>query len=905
MLRSRPPGMFFMRKPIALFLLGFIATSYHAESAPSASPSRAGLPKEVLPQSYLIYLEPDVGNGVTEGVESVEIEVLQPTNRIVLNAFETQITEARIQIGDRAQELSPQFDSNQQTVSFALENVLPPGKFTLSIKFQSRIAEQPQGLFILRYGDGLVGAAARLLATKLQTTGSRVIFPSWDEPAFRATFQLSIKTETQNTVISNMPVFVEQPVGPDQKIVVFEKTPLLTSRAVLLECGKLEWLEDEVAGVKIRVLTTPGKKELGRYAIEVTKQLLPYFNNYFAIPFPNSKLDQIAFPSEVCSTIQDCDGLVYDEEALLCSPETSSESTRQKIFLAVAQKIASQWLGDRMGMVSQSDFWVKEGFAPWMAKKAAAHFNPRWKIWLQAAVEKERAMAFDAGETTHPVQSPGLGEEETTSAVDLVTSQKPWLLLRMLEYFLGEDRFRDGVQAYLAAHQGSDRPREDFWASLERATGRSIKKMVTGWTEQPGFPLIKITTQCVNGHRIISLEQVPYVLGRRGEIPLQWSVPIGIRPTVKSNEVKYALLDKLTNNFDLAGCSGFIQANAGNVGYFRVLYEPALFSELEKNVEKLPESERLNLTTDTWALVESGHLPVSSYFDLLENLRHENSLAVWQNALGTGETFGALRLIDRLEQGRPGREAYQRYICSFFGPKFRELGWDERAGEDSETQSYRAMLVETLGFFGDRDVIDESFRRFENYRKSPASLAPNLRSAVITIVGRYSSQALQRELLSMADDTPSGEEKRMLWRALGVALDPETARETLQYLVSDKVPPGDAAVALEYFAAEGDHPDIAWAFTVAHLKEMQERFGLLRLSRLLSTIVTGFTDEQQADAALAFVQANLPPVAVHELKEPINEIRFRARLKVKTLPAIDDWIKARLQGNRDNPSRNP
>jgi aminopeptidase N len=669
---------------------------------------------------------------------------------------------------------------------------------------------------------------------------------------------------------------------------------------VLLAYGKLDWLDDEAAGVKLRIVTTPGKKELGQYAMEVTKQLLPYFNSYFAIPFPLSKLDQIAFPSDACDTTENLGGIFYDEDTLLCDPQTSSGSTRQRIFLAIAHKMTQQWFGGLATMASHNDRLLDEGFATWMAKKAADHFNPQWKIWLHTGAQKEATMAFDAGEMTHAIQAALGGEDQTGNPSDLIISQKPWLLLRMLENFAGEDSFRDGVRAYLANRQSSEKPGEDFWGSLERATGKPIRKIVAGWTEQPGFPLIKVTTQCVNGNRVISLEQVPFVLGQRGETPTQWSVPVGIRSTGSTNEVKYALLDQLTDNFDLTGCIGVLQANAGNVGYFRVLYEPALFTELQKNVERLPEGDRLNLVTDTWALVESGKLAASSYLDLLEDLRRDDSFAVWQSALGTGETIGALRLIDRLEQGRPGREAYQRYICRLFGPKFQQLGWHEREGEDAETQGYRAMLIETLGFFGDRDVIDESFKRFENYRENPSSLAPNLRSAVIAIVGRYSSQAINHELLSMAGNSRTGEEKRMYLRALGAALDPELAQATLQYLVSDKVKAGDGSLGLEYMAAEGEHPDIAWSFAIAHLREIQERFGLPAQSRLLSSIATGFTDNQRADEVLSFAKDSLPPTAFRDVENSISGIRFRAKLKAKTLPAIDDWIKAKLEENLES-----
>jgi aminopeptidase N len=469
----------------------------------------------------------------------------------------------------------------------------------------------------------------------------------------------------------------------------------------------------------------------------------------------------------------------------------------------------------------------------------------------------------------------------------------------------GEDLFRDGVRAYLAARPNSDTGSDQLWASLERATGKPIKKIAAGWIDQPGFPLIKMTTQCVHGNRVISLEQVPFALGQGGQTPKQWIVPVGIRPAVNSNEIKYALLDKLSNSFDLAGCGGVIQANAGNVGYYRVLYEPALFNELQKNLEKLPEGDRQNLLTDTWALVEIGSLPASSYFDILEELRGDDSFAVWQSVLGTNETMGALRRIDRLEQGQPGRAAYQRYICSLFAPKFRKLGWDEMAGEDAETQSYRAILIETLGFFGDRAVIDESFKRFENYRENPSSLAPNLRSAVTAIVGRYSSQAVNQELLSMAANTRNAEEKRMYLRALSATLDPELAQNTLQCLLSGNVKSGDLLMALANFSGEGEHPDIAWSFAIEHLKEMQERFGTLGKNRLLASIATGFTDDKRADEVSAFVQANLPPTILREVENSIKEIRFRSKLKAKTLPAIDGWIKAKLEGSQENVSRDP
>ncbi|HEY6840517.1 MAG TPA: M1 family metallopeptidase [Chthoniobacterales bacterium] len=892
-----------MRKPLALLLFGFIAANSQAGNTPSAQPISTELTKDIVPRSYFIHLEPNIETRVTEGVESIEIEVLKSTSQIVLNASETVIDKATLEIDDRLEELVPQFDATEQTVSFNLRDVLRPGKYALSIKFQSRIIEQPPGLVVQAYA-GKFGSPEFILAIAPATTGQRRIFPCWDGPEFPATFQFSIKTGAQDRVVSNSPVLVEQPLGPEQKMVVLEKTPALASRVLYLMSGKIEWLDDTAAGIKLRIVTASGKKALGKYALETTKQLLVYFTDYFAMPFPLVDLDQIAFPSKTGEAAENWNGFFYDEDALLVGSETSYESTKQRIFFTVAQRIGRQWCANLPPRDAGNHFWLTEALASWMARKAADHFNPQWKFLLQTAIEKEEAMDRDSDETAQPIQSPPTGDELPGDRFDAVASQKPWLLLRMLEKFLGEDPFRDGVRAYLAKPSGANTESDDLWASLEHVTGKPVKKIVAGWTEQPGFPLIEITAQCLNGNRVISLEQVPFVLRPGGEAVLHWNVPVGIR-IGSTNEVKYALLDKLTNNFDLAGCSGTIQANAGNVGYYRVLYEPALFNDLQKNVEKLPESDRVNLVTDTWALVESGNLPSSSYFDLLDSLGRDDSFAVWQNVLGTGETTGALRLIDHLEQGRPGREAYQRYICRFFGPKFRELGWDKRTGEKAETQDYRAILIETLGFFGDRDVIDESFKRFESYKENPSSLAPELRSAVVAVVGRYSSPTVYKELLSMANETQSVEEKRMYLRGLGAALDPETTPETLNYLWSNTLKPSDLSLTLEVFSTEGEHADIAWSFAVAHLKEVQDRFELLPKGWLLSSIAAGFTDNRRADEVLALAQADLSPATLRREEKSVQEIRFRAKLKAKTLPAIDDWIKAKLEAARDSSSQNP
>src|SRR5258708_29523463 len=275
-------------------------------------------------------------------------------------------------------------------------------------------------------------------------------------------------------------------------------------------------------------------------------------------------------------------------------------------------------------------------------------------------------------------------------------------------------------------------------------------------------------------------------------------------------KIKRVLLDKSSSDFEFSHCDEPIKANAGDVGFFRVSYEPAVFRELERAVLKLPESDRVNLVTDTWAAVESGNSPASTYFELLEGLSRDDSYAVWQSIIGFERTIGPLKLVNRLEQDQPGRSKYENYVCALLGQKFPGLTLDEQAGEPIEKRLLRALVIEGLGPFGDQSIIEEAFRRFARFRENPTSLNPNLRPAIVRIVGRCSSPTDYETLLKLAEESPTSEQRRMYLHALSAVRDPELAQRSVEFFVSKHVAPGDGGRALEEEAWE--LPEMVWRF---------------------------------------------------------------------------------------------
>jgi aminopeptidase N len=844
------------------------------------------LPKTVVPRHYVIHLEPDLEQMSTEGAEGVEIEVLKPSSQIVLNAVETQIWNASLAHGPSREELKPQFDAGNQLVKFTTSTPLQPGSYTLSFSFRSKISSNSRGLFAQSYD--LRGKAESLLATQFEPADARRAFPCWDEPSYRATFQLSVKILKRETAISNMPAVAEQAFGNDQKIVIFGRTPPMASYLVALICGKLEWLEDQVAGIRLRVLTTPGKKEFGEFALESTKKLLEYYNAYFGIKYALPKLDQIALPVNFGGAMANWGVITSNENLLLFDPANSSSATQEQVLTVLAHEIAHQWFGDLVTVAWWDNLWLSESFAAWMERKAEEHLYPQWRGWLRACEDRERAMFQDAQENTHPIQQPINAEEEALAAFDDITYWKGQYFIRMLEGFLGDDAFRDGIRVYLKENQFSNANATNLWNALEKSSGRSVTKLASTWIEQAGFPLVKVTAECLNKNRVVTLEQSRFSFEPNDNVRQPWIIPIGILSTADPHAPRYALLEKITENFDFPGCDGALNANADSFGFYRVWYDPDLLSWLGRDWNHLSEEERVDFVSDTWAMVMSNRTPVTSYLTLLDRLRSESSYSVWHNVIQ------ALTMIDRLESGQSGRAAFQAYVCTLLGPLFQRVGWDAKSDEELATKLLRSDLIQTLGAFGDRIAIDEAFRRFEESRKGQANLAPDLRRSVTEVVGRYSSPGIYDELHESAQQAPLWEAKQDFYHAIEVALDPNLAKRTLQLATS--MSPAESDAAFSAVAVAGEHAELAWEFAKKHLDDLRAQHNEKLWSDLLPKIAEGFNSSGYADELVQLARAGGSAESLVKAKAAADQLRFRAKLKDHLLPDVDDWVLKKLDG---------
>ncbi|MDB6020544.1 MAG: pepN, partial [Pedosphaera sp.] len=691
------------------------------------------LPKTVVPHHYALRLEPDFEKFTTRGSVLIDIEVRKPVKEILLNALEIKFTKATL-LGQREIALKVKINDDKQSVRLKLPHELAPGNYQLALEFAGQIGEQAQGLFYVKYSTP--SGKKVMLGTQMEPTDARRMFPCWDEPVFRATFDLTVSLPEKLSAISNMPAERETRLADGQKEIKFARTPPMASYLVLLVAGEFSELRDEVDGVKIRVVTTEGKQEQGRYALEATKKLLAYYDDYFGIIYPLPKLDQIAIPGGFNGAMENWGGITYNESVLLFDPKTSSQQTQRDVFVTVAHEMAHQWFGDLVTTAWWDNLWLNEGFATWMETKVTDHFNPEWEMWLTASSEKSAVMSSDAHRPTHAIQQPVRNESEADDAFDGITYQKGGAFLRMLEDYLGEAVFRQGIHNYLSAHLYSSATTADLWVALEQVSGKPIRAISAGWTQQPGVPVVQLETLCTDGKLAVSLKQERLTVPHSEAGQMQWKIPVTLLDAAHSNQVTQLLLKDKSASQTFPDCAAILKANAGDMGYYRVQYAPPVFEKLRLAVHGLPVADRLNLLNDSWAMVEAGRDAATNYLALAESLRDEKTAALWDEILGT------LNLIDDLEQKQPGHAAFQKYACRLLQPQFQRLGWERISNEPVNDALLRTKIIAASGHFGDQAVIAEAKARFANFLAQPGTLSPDLRPAVLNIAGRFSDQTI-------------------------------------------------------------------------------------------------------------------------------------------------------------------
>ncbi len=883
-----------------VFFVLLFHTTVSAEKKFNFATTPGKLPKEVRPSEYAIRIEPDLSKLTFSGSETIKLQADKPVSKLVLNALGIEIASASLD-GQSLPKNAIVLDAGEQTLTLNLPNELPAGQHELALAFSGKINQQGQGLFYARYPEQGTNEKKIMLGTQFEATDARRMFPCWDEPSYRARFQLTAVVPKNFMAVSNMPIELEDAAGggdpgsgdKDKKEVRFAITPAMSSYLVVLCAGELDAIESEQDGVKLRVIATKGKAGMGRYALESAARILHYYNDYFGIPYPLPKLDLIAIPGGFGGAMENWGGITYYESVLLFDPQNSSTRTRQDIFAVVAHEMAHQWFGDLVTMAWWDNLWLNECFASWMGSKCTDHFYPEWNEWLRRSVSrdptrrtgfpKDVAMRYDARSTVHPVQQPIATEAEAGNAFDEITYRKGQSIIRMLENFLGENVFRDGIRKYIAGHKYSNTTTADLWQALTESSGKPVGEIAPSWTEQPGFPLVKVSRQAST----IKLAQERFTVNFPNPPALQWQVPLTYVTQDEPATNSFLLRDVEADLPTELASDRAIKFNVADAGYYRVEYDEASWRLLVDQIEHLAEADRVNLLDDAWALVEAKRKPLSHYLALVNLALKDDQLAVYDQIIDT------FTFINRLLAGDPIRPRFQQFSRALLRPAFDRLGWNPKPGEPVSRSFLRGSLIRGLGILDDADIIAGCRSRFDQFLSDPSAIPPDLRPDVLKVVGRYADSQTWEKLHRLGLKTTSTEEKQNYYEALASAIDSRLVARTMPIALTDELPTSRAGYLLPFLARHSEHPELVWEYARKHMKALLAKQDALSLNSFAPGLFTFFSDPKYAEALEKYARTNLPQAAGKAVAKTVDEIRFRAEFKARLLPQLEAWMETR------------
>jgi aminopeptidase N len=843
------------------------------------------LPRNVVPIHYAAEIAPRLEALTFKGRVVITVSVMEPTSTVIMNSVELDFLSIELR-GSAVLSGSWKIDPSRQQVAITFERVVAPGRYDLAIDYAGKINETAMGLFVTRY-DTPAGPRQMLL-TQFEAVAARRFMPCWDEPAHKATFSISVVASATESAISNMPIDRTDLSEAGLQYIRFKKSPLMSTYLLFLGIGDLERLETHVDGVVVSVIARSGSAYKGQFALESAAQLLKYYNEYFSIPYPLPKLDLVAAPGAGgFSAMENWGAILYFEKVLLLDPALSTESDRQRVFVVVAHEMAHQWFGNLVTMQWWDNLWLNEGFASWMENKATDRFHPEWTMWLQSESARQRAMRQDAKGTTHPVVQPVPSGEQADQAFDDITYRKGQAVIRMLESYVGEDLFRQGVRGYMRRHAYGNTVTDDLWSEIAAAGGGNIKAIADDFTLQPGVPLVSVERALQEGDHVkVTVRQGRFGVDDASHQPLVWRTPVSAASAGDGNPPTTVLATGETPVEIQVKGSLPVKINVGQGAYFRSRYSDDAFSGLADKFGVLPAVDQLGLLYDAWALGEAGFMPVSAYLDLTRRTNADSDTVLWRQIIET------LLSIDGLYAGLPGRAGLESYALHILKPVFARTTWDRRPGEPDNAAVLREDLIGALGRLGDRDVSAEAQRRFLNFvanPEDPRALPAAIRQPTLRIVAFGADTATYETLYGLARSATDPVAKDQYFVALASARDPSLAQRSLDLALGNDPAKTTGPSMISRVAT--DNTSMAWAFVLEHLSEVNARLDALQRYNFVPSIAVQSADPAMLPELRKFIDQNVPAANKKQVERFYADLEFRLSVRARRLPEIDEWIR--------------
>jgi len=845
----------------------------------AAGPASAQrLSGNVVPEHYTLWFAPDLEKETFRGRESIEVVLTEPTSAITLHAAEIAFGEVTITAGGRTQTARVTTDTARETATFTVPQPIAEGRATIQVAYTGLLNDKLRGFYISKANG------RKYAVTQMEATDARRAFPSFDEPAYKATFDISLMVDAGDTALSNGRQLSDTP-GPEpgKHTLNFARTPKMSTYLAAMIVGDFVCREGASDGIPIRVCSTPDKLGLTAFALDAAQQQLAFYNNYFGIRYAFGKLDIIAVPDFSAGAMENAGAITFRERLLLVDPANSSVNVRKRVASIVSHEIAHQWFGNLVTMKWWDDIWLNEGFATWMANKPVAVWKPEWRVELDDADDTQGALGLDALRSTRPIRMTVETPAQINEVFDGIAYQKTAAVLRMIEAYVGPEAFQKGVASYLKRFSYANAAGEDFWTEVATVTGKPVDRILRSFVDQAGAPVLSVRNSCTNGtgELDVHMERFIGIPGATAPFPT-WTLPACFRTA--GGQPRCEVVDRPRQTVRADTCQPTV-ANADSRGYYFSEYTPESVRALATSGNLAPV-ERLGLLGGEWWMVRAGRHDIDVYLDAATAFARDETTAVLESLAGR------LAVVGQDLVSTADRPKFQSWIRTHFGPQLTALGLPGDASDNDERQSRRATLLALVGITGNDAGVQKRARELaEAYLKNSSSLSGTLAPTVLGVAAAGGDRALYDQFVAQLGTLSAQPE--LYYRLLGALSqfgDPALVKRTLEFALSPAVRTQDTATLIANLMVRPRSQDVAWEFTGSNWPTILKQLGEFQGIPAIVESLGAFCSAGRAQEIRAFFEKNPIPSSERAVRQAVERIENCVALAERQGKPLAAWM---------------
>jgi len=669
---------------------------------------------QFVPESYKLSLTFDRPNRTFDGTIAIEGTTQSGFDSIILHSKDLNIK-------------SIVFDGKNAQFSYANNDELvithpdiQTGKHILFITYDGKITDAMHGLYPCYYEHN--GVKKELLATQFESHHAREVFPCIDEPAAKATYDVTLTTEKDITVLGNMPV-KNQKIEDDKLVTEFETTPIMSSYLLAWVVGELhKKTAFTKGGVEVNVWATPAQpSESLDFALDIATRSIDFFDEYFGTPYPLPKSDHVALPDFSSGAMENWGLITYREIALLADPNTTSISNKHYVATVIAHELSHQWFGNLVTMKWWNDLWLNESFASLVEYTAVDALEPSWNVWLDfASFESSVALRRDSLDGVQPVQTEVNHPDEIGTLFDgAIVYAKGARLLQMLRYYIGDNAFQAGLKLYFKEYAYKNTEASDLWSSFSQVSDKGVAGFMNQWISKPGFPVLHVSKQ--DNKVFLSQER----MASRLTVPSNYLWPI----TLNSNCPDMPKLFDTKELIIESKSTIPLRFNINNNAHFITHYSRELFKDIIEQIKnnELQPIDRLQILNEQMLLANAGIISTSELIPLLLSLKDETTESVWDvmcMAIGELKKF--------VEDNKSAELKLRSMVELLANEQYQRLGWLPKPNELETDTKLRSAIISLMLYSEKAEVIEMATNLFNS--TSVEKLDPELRCLIISTV---------------------------------------------------------------------------------------------------------------------------------------------------------------------------